>query len=254
MRIFATSDLHVDFRQNRQFIEGLSKVEFCQDILLIAGDIAHQFGLIETALAVLRSKFGKVFYVPGNHELWVRGEKGDSLEKFYRIVELCKQLDVQIQPGRAENYWIVPLFSWYEEEFDLEKASAEASLDGWGDFHFCAWPQHVLPVARFFARLNEEHIQSRREKVISFSHFLPRPDLLPAVEHLRFKGLPRVAGCTAIDSQIRALNSVLHVFGHSHIRCDRYIEQVRYVQHGLGYPRDRSDGDFVFKIVAGVEK
>ena len=252
MRIFATSDLHVDFRENRLFIEGLSKVEFCKDVLLVAGDIAHQFELIETVLELLRAKFGQVFYVPGNHELWVREEKGDSLDKFYRIIELCKQLDVQIHPGKAGDYWIVPLFSWYEEEFDLENASAGASLDGWGDFHFCAWPQQVLPVARFFARLNEVHIEPRRENVISFSHFLPRPDLLPAVEHLRFKGLPRVAGCAAIDEQVRALNSALHVFGHSHIRCDHYIERVRYVHHGLGYPRDRREGEFAFKIIGGV--
>jgi hypothetical protein len=75
--------------------------------------------------------------------------------------------------------------------------------------------------------------------VISFSHFLPRRDLLPAPERLKFKGLPQVAGCTALEGQIRRLKSAVHVFGHSHILCDRVIDGIRYVQNPLRYPRER---------------
>jgi hypothetical protein len=86
--------------------------------------------------------------------------------------------------------------------------------------------------------------------VISFSHFLPRRDLLPAAERLRFKGLPKVAGCAALDQQIRHLKSCVHVFGHSHINCDRVIDGVRYVQNPLRYPRERTNTDFPVKIIA----
>jgi hypothetical protein len=74
--------------------------------------------------------------------------------------------------------------------------------------------------------------------VITLSHFLPRRELLPAIEMLSFKGLPLVAGAIALDRQIRALNAAIHVFGHSHIDFDQTIEGVRYVHHAFDYPRE----------------
>ena len=249
MRIFATSDLHVDFRENQLFLQQLSDVEFCRDVLLVAGDIAHKLDQIEAALALLRDKFGQVFYVPGNHELWVRNESGDSLEKFHRILEQCDRLGVQTRPAPMDGHWVVPLFSWYSAAFDATGAGDVAALEGWGDFHFCRWPADTAPVSRLFARMNQPRIRAYPGRVISFSHFLPRADLLPAVEHLRFKGLPRVAGCTSIEGQIRALQAGVHVFGHSHIRVDQVIDAVRYVHHGLGYPRERRNRGFAFKEI-----
>ena len=46
-----------------------------------------------------------------------------------------------------------------------------------------------------------------------------------------------MAGAPAPDRQIRALNAMTHVFGHSHIEFDRVIEGVRYIHHAFDYPR-----------------
>jgi hypothetical protein len=46
-----------------------------------------------------------------------------------------------------------------------------------------------------------------------------------------------VAGAPALDRQIRALNAVIHVFGHSHIDFDQMIEGARYIHHPFDYPR-----------------
>jgi hypothetical protein len=73
--------------------------------------------------------------------------------------------------------------------------------------------------------------------VITLSHFLPRRELLPAVENLNFKGLPLVAGALMLDRQIRALNAVIHVFGHSHIDFDQMIVGVRYIHRAFDYLR-----------------
>jgi hypothetical protein len=47
-----------------------------------------------------------------------------------------------------------------------------------------------------------------------------------------------VAGAIALDRQIRALNAVTHVFGHSHIDFDRVIGGIRYVHHAFDYSRE----------------
>ena len=48
------------------------------DVLLLAGDISDDLDVIRHSLATVRQAFQTVFYVPGNHELWVRGEPGDA--------------------------------------------------------------------------------------------------------------------------------------------------------------------------------
>ena len=41
MRIYAISDLHMDFEQNWILVEQLSDQDYKNDVLLIAGDISH---------------------------------------------------------------------------------------------------------------------------------------------------------------------------------------------------------------------
>ena len=57
--------------------------------------------------------------------------------------------------------------------------------------------------------------------VVSFSHFLPRPELMPPrfnVGAMSF--LADAAGSSVIETQLRAVGSKLHVFGHTHVNWD----------------------------------
>lgn len=247
MRILAISDLHTDFRENLRLIEQIPASLYSGDVLIVAGDIADNTEIIKRTLSLLRSRFKTVLYMPGNHELWVRGEEYDSIEKLFRILSLCHSLDIQTTPTKINDLWVVPLFSWYDSEFDSGPADNE--LEGWADFHYCKWPQGIRQVHEYLIGLNLPNIKSYDGTVISFSHFLPRIELLPAREKLRFKGLGKVAGCRLIESQIRRLKSVTHVFGHSHINRDCEIEGVRYVQNALSYPKERTRPGLLLKEV-----
>jgi hypothetical protein len=249
MRIYALSDLHTDFKENLSLLERVPADIYKESVLIVAGDIADTFESIGNTLRLLRSKFLRIFYVPGNHELWVRQEASDSVEKFFRILELCDILNIQTKPAKVEDRWIVPLFSWYAPGFDANESGDDSELKDWADFHFCNWRESIGKVSEFFLKMNEPNIKPYDGPVISFSHFLPRRDLLPATEKLKFKNLPKVAGCLALEDQIRRLRSSVHVFGHSHINCDRVIDGVRYVQNALRYPRERARSSFVFKMI-----
>jgi hypothetical protein len=249
MRLFAISDLHTDFKENRLVVESLPDDTFKQDALIVAGDVADRLEVIEYTLALLRSKFRHVFYVPGNHELWVRGEAYDSMEKLRRILEMCRRINVETNPVKIDGLWVVPLLSWYESGFDSDDDRHVEELEGWADFYFCKWPADVTDVCRNFLDANEANIRPPDGPVISFSHFLPRRDLLPPREYLRFKSLPKVSGCARLDEQIRRLKSITHVFGHSHINIDRVIDGVRYVNNALLYPRERTAARFPLKMI-----
>ncbi len=43
-----------------------------------AGDVADTAPAVRTALSLLKARFGRVFYLPGNHDLWLRKDAGSD--------------------------------------------------------------------------------------------------------------------------------------------------------------------------------
>lgn len=232
MRIYAISDLHADFRENRLLLERIPAGEHRGDALIVAGDVADSLALIGDVLGGLRQRFAEVFFVPGNHELWVRNDPRDSLEKFHAVLAACRGVGVRTAPARVGGAWVVPLFSWYDAAFDVRGEGDHASLEAWSDRYFCRWPAGAPPVERFL-EMNQPHLRDYDAPVVSFSHFVPRTELVPPARWLRFKGLPLVAGSVAIDAQLRRIGARVHVFGHTHIPEDRVLGGVRYVQNHM---------------------
>lgn len=270
-RVFALSDIHIDYQDNMTWIQDLSATEYQHDVLLLAGDVSDDLSKLQVVFMTLCAKFAQVFFVPGNHELWVRRQEcPDSLAKFWRVLELCHALGVQTSPGKigsapgTPGIWVVPLFSWYvqpEEGSDslfVHKEGEDPTLEMWADNYFTRWPaqQQELNVAETFLRLNEAHVyRSYDAPVISFSHFMPRAELMyrtpyettatgvvPRDRHPRFN-FSRVAGCGGLEAQIRQLGSTIHVYGHQHRNRHRWIDGVLYVSHCLGYPAERARGE-----------
>jgi len=244
MRLFATSDLHTDYKENFRWLGEISDSEYRDDALIVAGDISDRLEIIRDTLKLLRS---------GNHELWVRNAEYDSIEKLRRVLDLCAELNVSTNPVRFKNLWVVPLFSWYDGVFDEEKDNQTSARQAWADFHFCKWPAEVNPLPDYFLNLNKSNLKTYDAPVITFSHFLPRADLLPPKEYLRIKWLGSVSVCAALDTQIRELGSTVHVCGHTHTRVDHAIEGVRYVQNAVRYPKERNSASVPVKLIWGPE-
>src|SRR3954447_18002210 len=100
MRIFAVSDLHADFRENRRLLERIPAGEHRGDALIVAGDVADSLQVVTDVLGELRERYAELFFVPGNHELWLRAEPRDSLEKFHAVLAACRGIGVRTAPAR----------------------------------------------------------------------------------------------------------------------------------------------------------
>ena len=250
MRLFATSDLHTDYKENFRWLQQISDSDYRNDALIVAGDISDRFEIIRDTLQLLRSKFKRLLFTPGNHELWVRSEDYDSIEKLRRVLQLCAELNVATSPVRFKDFWVVPLFSWYDGVFDPALQNERTARQAWADFHFCTWPAAAMPLPDYFLGLNKPHLRSYDAPVITFSHFLPRADLLPPKEYLRIDWLDSVSVCAALDAQIRQLGSTLHVCGHTHTRVDHVIDGVRYVQNAVRYPKERTTPSDPIKLIS----
>lgn len=240
MRVFAISDLHVDHPGNAAWVDRLSHYDHRDDVLILAGDVSDDLRLLDRTVTALARRFATLLFVPGNHDLWVvRRERSlTSFDKFEAVRRAVHDAGGLTEPFQRHGIRIVPLLSWYDYSFGQP---CEALAAAWTDFVACRWPNGMDDPAiadRFLAENPTEPRATAGATVISFSHFMPRPDLLPFRPHHRGIDLQPVMGTMRLDAQLRRLGSRLHVYGHSHVHRTVALDGVTYVNNALGYPRE----------------
>lgn len=274
--ILAISDIHCDHKLNFNCIKSWQDQNNEDNTLIIAGDISDKIEVLERTFLELKQQFKHIFYVPGNHELWQSDRNKTSKDKLNEILDLCRFADIYTRPRKVEfldankpPIWIVPLFSWYIKSHEgpgslfkkkpvIESGEVQDLTEKlWKDNYLFSWPldnRDVTTVAEDILLLNHDTLKTSYDAaVISFSHFLPRQDLMfknPNLAHRysRFMdpypefNFSEVAGCQQIEAQIKKLNSRIHIYGHQHRNRDVLIGNTRYLSHCLGYPQEREKG------------
>ena len=133
--LWAVSDLHTGHVGNKPVTESLYP-STPDDWLIVCGDVAERTDEIRWALDLLRRRFAKVIWVPGNHELWTTNK--DPMQVFGRdrydyLVNICDELGV-VSPEHPFPVWterggpatIVPLFLLYDYSFLPRGATTKA--------------------------------------------------------------------------------------------------------------------------------
>ncbi len=240
MRVLAISDLHVDYEENARWLSNLSRQDYRDDVLILAGDVSDSVAAMEWSFAALALRFAKVVFVPGNHDLWLsrHPEHATSFDKLERIRVLARQYDVAMEPYHAGAVSVVPLFGWYDYSFGVPTPELR---EAWADYRACRWPAGLDEpgVTAHFTYLNEPVLGTRNETIISFSHFLPRIDVMPDTVPIDKRMIYPVLGTSRLERQIRQLRSSVHVYGHSHVNQQVTIDGVWYVNSAFGYPSER---------------
>jgi len=238
MRLWAVSDLHTDFAENQRWVANLSRVDYQQDCVIIAGDISDKFDILEQTLLAFCERFHKVCFVPGNHDLWVdRGRNENSLKKWHRIQNLLQDLTISTRPCVVGKVELVPLLSWYDYSFGLP---TEKLKRAWMDYQCCHWPAEINSTARvceYFLAQNAD-LSSPELMRVSYSHFLPRIDIMPRFIPPKHRLVYPVLGSWKLDEQLRERQSQMHIYGHSHVNRDLVVKGVRYLNSALGYPSE----------------
>ncbi len=238
MRVFVISDIHIDYQENRQWLSKLSSVDYVEDILILAGDVTDERKLLEECFYELSTKFLKVLFVPGNHELWVlRDRTSTSIEKYQQICNLAIENGISLEPFHRDSLSIVPLLGWYDFSFAYPNSQL---METWMDFRNCVWPNHLQPIniTEYFLGKNRAYLQTANETLISFSHFLPRIDLMPAYIPQSYRYYYPALGSVLLEKQIRTLKPGIHVYGHSHVNRRVIIDGIQYINNAFGYPSE----------------
>jgi len=118
------------------------------------------------------------------------------------------------------------------------------------DFFRCRFPgldQRDESVAAHFDALNdglEAQVAALRAKhpgapLVTFSHFVPRLELVPEKRFLFVPALNKAVGSRFLDARVRALGPDAHIFGHTHFSWDATLGGIRYIQPCLAYSSER---------------
>eukprot|EP00658_Telonema_sp_P-2_P014365 TRINITY_DN15466_c0_g1_i2.p1 TRINITY_DN15466_c0_g1~~TRINITY_DN15466_c0_g1_i2.p1 ORF type:complete len:277 (+),score=33.27 TRINITY_DN15466_c0_g1_i2:393-1223(+) len=178
------------------------------------------------------------------------------------LLDMCAEERVHTRPTvigvgveGAGGVLVVPLLSWHHQSFDTEPditnwEGIPRCEDSMMDYHRCAWPDGMDPsteqVAAAIDNLNSppDEVLALREPensdlaLVSFSHFVPRIELVPEKRFLFLPTLNKAVGSRFLGERVDRLGSNLHVFGHTHFGWDQTIGKTRFVQAALGYPSE----------------
>lgn len=239
MRVFALSDIHVDYDGNAAWVAGVSRSDYRDDVLILAGDVAGTLARLQHCIEAFAQRFSRVLFVPGNHDLWVIREarRMDSLEKFDQVAAAVEACGASMRPFAAGAVSILPLQGWYDDSFGEPDEELKAV---WMDYRACRWPEgwQARDIAAHFLRMNTALSAPQAGTVITFSHYLPRIDLMPAYIPPQHRLIYPVLGSSVLDVQLRRLGSVLHIYGHSHVNREVVIDGVTYINNAFGYPAE----------------
>lgn len=212
---------------------------FRNDILVVAGDVSDSLDAVTMTLTALADRFRKVLYVPGNYELWIiRDPKlKSSSEKLRAVLAIAESCGASTKPFHSQKLSIVPLFGWYDYSFGEPSSDLTAI---WMDFRNCRWPHHfrAQEISSLLSSFNEPLPTIANKTVISFSHFLPRIDLMPQYIPLHHRYLYPILGSYTLERQLRRLGTTLHVYGHSHVNRCVTLDGVNYINNAFGYPSE----------------
>ena len=266
MRLLAISDLHLANAINREAFEPLA--DHGEDWVILAGDVAEKAEHLELAFRRFGEAFSRVFWVPGNHELWsvaVNGEEPLRGEARYRyLVELAREHGVvtpedpfvewpgegpggypgdETEPG--VKYLIAPLFLLYDYSFRPADV-ALADVRAWAEEeHTVCSDEFMLHSAPFASRADwcaQRCLEAEGRlaeigaeyRPVLINHWPLRADLI------RIPRVPRFTpwcGTTRTEDWHRRYRAAVVVTGHLHTRRTDWIDGTRFEEVSLGYPR-----------------
>lgn len=257
MKLFAISDLHVGYAENRAAIAQITPRP--DDWLILGGDLGETEEHLRFVLETLRPRFKQLVWVPGNHELYTLpdargGPRGQA--RYEWLVALCRRHGVltpedpyPVWSGEGGPHVLAPLFVLYDYSFrPAHVPESEAVQWAMESGILCTDEQLLDPYPYASradwcrARLAETEARLagiEAHPTVLINHFPLREELV----RLRF--IPRFSiwcGTRRTHDWHTRFRAKVVVSGHLHIPRTDWIDGVRFEEVSFGYPKQRPLG------------
>jgi predicted phosphohydrolase len=221
MNLQFASDLHLEFHENRYYIQD-NPLKVAGDILLLAGDIVplKTMERYRDFFNFVADNFTHTYWIPGNHEYYdfdMANRSGAFTEAIRSNVTLLNNQTIEVNNIRLH-------FSTLWSEISAPKAKAiEQSLN---DYHLIRFEGKLLTVED----VNLMHTQSKlflenavlngqggNKKNIIVTHHVPTFQHYP----MKYRDSPiNQAFATDLDQFIEASDAKYWIYGHHHAVVD----------------------------------
>jgi 3',5'-cyclic AMP phosphodiesterase CpdA len=252
LNLWAISDLHVGFEENRRAVEQLAAD--ADDWLIIAGDTGETPTHLDFVLRTLRPRFARVIWTVGNHDLWTPQSLADGqrgVAHYERLVRLCRTYDVltpedayAVWPGPGPRTAIVPTFVLYDYSFRPDDVREEDAVAWAAETGVRCADEDLLHPSPYSTR--QAWCAARVEHTIARLDAIPADTRIVLVNHWPLRRehaspprIPRFSlwcGTRATEEWHRRYPIDVVVYGHLHMRSTRSRDGVRFEEVSLGYP------------------
>lgn len=254
MRLLAISDLHLNHAENWAALTRMAAHP--NDWLIVAGDVADKIKQFRQGMDLLSHRFGKVFWTPGNHDLWTIPTDKQSkrgLAKYFQLVDICHEFGVHTPedpfvqwPASESPLFIAPTFTLYDYSFRPDDVAAENALSWAEESGVVATDEIILhsdpyPSRQAWCQIRCQYTEARLTEtavsgsIILVNHYPLRYDLV------NLRRIPRFSlwcGTKLTEDWHRRFPIKTVVYGHLHIRGAQLRDGVRFEEVSLGYPQN----------------
>ena len=256
-KLFAIGDIHLSYKANRDALEKLQPRP--NDGLILCGDVGESAEHLRLAFAQATACFRRVFWVPGNHELYTlptqkeHGARG--VAKYEECISIAREFgvltpedDYTIWQGEGEPCLIVPIFTLYDYSFRPDYIKLEDALEWAREENIEATDEHLLHPDPYASRIEWCHalVAQTEEKLAAAVAAHPDTKLV-IINHWPLRHdlvwLPNVprfciwCGTKKTEDWHLRFNAKVVVSGHLHIRRTDWKDDTRFEECSLGYPR-----------------
>jgi predicted phosphodiesterase len=280
-RLWAISDIHLSFKGNREALEKL--LPHPHDDLILCGDVGESAEHCRIAFTKVKECFRNVYWVPGNHELYTlpsekeHGARGEA--KYMECVNIAREFgvltpedDYTLWEGEGGPVLIAPIFTLYDYSFRPEHVKLENALEWAREEDIEATDEHLLHPDPYSSRIEWcNALLEKTEKKLSAAvashpeipliivgHWPLREDLVRLFKVPRFS---LWCGSKKTEDWHNKFNAKVVVSGHLHIRRTDWIDNTRFEEVSMGYPRQWHDllergldiNDLLREILPGQE-
>jgi predicted phosphohydrolase len=259
------SDIHIELWNKLPTLHVNSKY------LFLAGDICSQtHALFYPFFDYCSNHWEKVFYVPGNHEFYVKTKNFNELsfEYKYRLSQRYKNvfyLDNDCVPLDDEidvygtTFWTIPPFkSTYEAKMSIndynwisyfnKKQKKVLDLD----------INYVKELANESFDKLHNHLDKTDKKTIVMTHFPPLRNGTSAEKYVLEKSLSNLyfSWPDITVDKLKLKNVPTWISGHTHWSYDFKISGTRFISNQLGYKSEvgftglKEDGLYEIEIIS----
>ncbi|KAF2124371.1 metallophosphoesteras-like protein [Dothidotthia symphoricarpi CBS 119687] len=256
-KLLAISDIHLSYKANREAYEKLQPHP--NDGLILCGDVGESAEHCRIAFENATSCFKTVFWVPGNHELYTmptqreHGARGEK--KYLECVDIAREFGVQtpeddymLWEGDGGPCLIAPIFTLYDYSFRPADVKLEDALDWAREKDIEATDEHLLHPDPYASRIEWCHalVEQTEKKLSAAVAAHPGIPLIiaghwPLRESLvKLPRVPRFSlwcGTKKTTDWHKRFNAKVVVSGHLHIRRTDWVDDTRFEEVSLGYPK-----------------